>query len=126
MSMPAWTHAQTTPVPNPREAAKGGCLVEDHVQTPEGAQRAIDAGIHIIAHGRALTPEHHRQMAQKGIFLAGTDTPFTSCRGTEAAFKDAVARQRDAWEKKVPVTFSTDMDYWNDRMKKANGDWRAK
>jgi len=26
----------------------------------------------------------------------------------------------------VPVTFSTDMDYWNDRMKKANGDWRAK
>jgi len=98
MSVPAWTHAQTTPVPNPREAAKGGCLVEGHVQTPEGAHRAIDAGIHIIAHGRALTPEHHRQMAQKGIFLAGTDTPFTAYRGTEAAFKDAVARLRDAWE----------------------------
>ena len=109
-----------------REAAKGGCLVEGHVQTPEGAQRAIDAGIHIIAHGRALTPEHHRQMAQKGIFLAGTDTPFTTYRGTEAAFKDAVAKLRDAWEKKVPVTFSTDMDYWNDRMKKANGDWMSR
>src|SRR5688500_18833340 len=27
------------------EAAKGGCKVEGHVQTPEGAQRAIDAGI---------------------------------------------------------------------------------
>ena len=109
-----------------REAAKGGCLVEGHVQTPEGAQRSIDAGIHIIAHGRALTPEHHRQMAQKGIFLAGTDTPFTAYRGTEAAFKDAVAKLRDAWEKKVPVTFSTDMDYWNDRMKKANGDWMSR
>jgi imidazolonepropionase-like amidohydrolase len=49
-----------------REAAKGGCKVEGHVQTPEGAQRAIDAGIYIIAHGNALTPEHHRQMAEKG------------------------------------------------------------
>jgi imidazolonepropionase-like amidohydrolase len=109
-----------------REAAKGGCLVEGHVQTPEGAQRAIDAGIHIIAHGRALTPEQHRQMAQKGIFLTGTDTPFTAYRGTEAAFKDAVAKLRDAWEKKVLVTFSTDMDYWNERMKKANGDWMSR
>ena len=50
------------------EAAKGGCKVEGHVQTPEGAQRAIDAGIYIIAHGNALTPEHHRQMARKGHF----------------------------------------------------------
>jgi imidazolonepropionase-like amidohydrolase len=109
-----------------REAAKGGCKVEGHVQTPEGAQRAIDAGIYIIAHGRALTPEHHRQMAEKGIFLAGTDTPFTPYRGTEAAFKTTVEQLRDAWEKKVPLTFSTDMDYWNERMKKDNGDWMSR
>ncbi len=100
-----------------REAAKGGCKVEGHVQTADGAQRAIDAGIYIIAHGNALTPEHHRQMAEKGIFLAGTDTPFTKYRGSEAAFKQTVAKLRDAWEKKVPLTFSTDFDYWNDRMK---------
>jgi imidazolonepropionase-like amidohydrolase len=100
-----------------REAAKGGCLVDGHVQTPDGAQRAIDAGIHIISHGHALTPEHHRQMAEKGIFLAGTDTPFTPYHGTKEAFEDTVARLKDAWEKKVPLTFSTDMDYWNDRMK---------
>jgi imidazolonepropionase-like amidohydrolase len=99
------------------EAAKGGCKVEGHVQTPEGAQRAIDAGIYIIGHGQALTPEHHRQMAEKGIFLAGTDTPLTNYRGTEAAFKQTVAKLRDAWEKKVPLTFSTDFDYWNERMK---------
>jgi imidazolonepropionase-like amidohydrolase len=106
------------------EAAKGGCKVEGHVQTPEGAQRAIDAGIYIIAHGNALTPEHHRQMAAKGIFLAGTDTPFTRYRGTEAAFKQTVAKLRDAWEKKVPLTFSTDFDYWNDRMKDdKSGEW---
>jgi len=107
-----------------REAAKGGCKVEGHVQTPEGAQRAIDAGIYIIAHGDALTPEHHRQMAEKGIFLTGTDTPFTNYRGTEPAFRKTVASLRDAWEKKVPLTFSTDFDYWNERMKdERTGEW---
>jgi imidazolonepropionase-like amidohydrolase len=100
-----------------REAAAGGCKVEAHVQTPEGAQRSIDAGVYIIAHGNALTPEHHRQMAEKGIFLAGTDTPFTPYRGSENAFKRTVGNLRDAWEKKVPLTYSTDFDYWNDRMK---------
>ena len=99
-----------------KEAAKGGCKVEGHVQTADGAQRAIDAGIYIIGHGNALTPEHHRQMADKGIFLAGTDTPFTQYRGSETAFKQTVANLRDAWEKKVPLTFSTDFDYWNERM----------
>ena len=106
------------------EAAKGGCKVEGHVQTPEGAQRSIDAGIYIIAHGNALTPEHHRQMAAKGIFLAGTDTPFTPYRGSEPAFKRTVANLRDAWEKKVPLTFTTDFDYWNERMKnEKTGEW---
>lgn len=109
-----------------REAAKGGCKVDGHVQTPEGAQRAIDAGIYIVSHGRALTPEHHRQMAEKGIFLAGTDTPFTPYRGSEGAFKTTVEKLRDAWEKKVPLTFSTDMDYWNERMKKDNGEWMSR
>jgi imidazolonepropionase-like amidohydrolase len=106
------------------EAAKGGCKVEGHVQTPEGAQRAIDAGIYIIAHGTALTPDHHRQMAEKGIFRAGTDTPFTKYRGSEVAFRQTVAKLRDAWEKKVPLTFSTDFDYWNERMKNdKTGEW---
>jgi imidazolonepropionase-like amidohydrolase len=107
-----------------KEAAKGGCKVEGHVQTADGAQRAIDAGIYIIGHGNALTPEHHRQMAEKGIYLAGTDTPFTKYRGTETAFKQTVANLRDAWEKKVPLTFSTDFDYWNERMKDdKTGEW---
>jgi imidazolonepropionase-like amidohydrolase len=106
------------------EAAKGGCKVEGHVQTADGAQRAIDAGIHMIAHGNALTPEHHQQMALKGIFLNGTDTPFMPYRGNEQAFKRTVANLRDAWEKKVPLSFSTDLDYWNERMKnEKTGEW---
>ncbi len=106
------------------EAAKGGCLVEGHVQTADGAQRSIDAGIHMIAHGNALTPEHHQQMAAKGIFLGGTDTPFMPYRGSEQAFKRTVANLRDAWEKKVLLTFSTDLDYWNERMKnEKTGEW---
>jgi len=107
-----------------REAAKGGCKVEAHVQTVDGVQRAIDAGVYIIAHNSAPTPEQHRQMAEKGIFLAGTDTPFMPYRGTEAAFKRTVANLKDAWEKKVLLTFSTDMDYWNERMKDPKtGEW---
>ncbi len=110
-----------------KEAAACGCLVEGHVQTPEGAQRAIDAGIHIIGHGRALTPDHHRQMAEKGIFLAGTDTPFTIYRGSEEAFKTTVENLRSAYEKGVPLTFSTDMDYWNDRMRSLEtGEWMTR
>lgn len=107
-----------------REAATGGCKVEGHVQTPEGAQRAIDAGIYIIGHGMALTPEHHRQMAAKGIFLAGTDTPFTNYRGDAQSYRDTVAKLRSAWQHKVPLTFSTDFDYWNERMKnEETGEW---
>lgn len=110
-----------------REAAKGGCKVEGHVQTADGAQRAIDAGIYIIAHGNALTPEHHRQMADKGIFRAGTDTPFTKYRGSENAFRQTVTKLHDAWEKKVPLTFSTDFDYWNERMKdEKTGEWLSR
>jgi len=110
-----------------REAAMGGCKVEGHVQTPEGAQRSIDAGIYIIAHGNALTPEHHRQMAQKGIFLTGTDTPFTDYRGSENSFKRTVAQVKDAYDKKVPLTYSTDFDYWNDRMKdEKTGEWLSR
>ncbi len=113
-----------------REAAKGGCLVEGHVQTPEGAQRAIDAGIHMIAHGDALTPEQHTQMAAKGIILNGTDVPqmpYAAYLGSDEEFANTVAELKDAYEKKVQITFSTDMDYWNERMRDPKtGKWLNK
>jgi imidazolonepropionase-like amidohydrolase len=108
------------------EAAKGGAKVDGHVQTREGGQRAIDAGIHVISHGQQLTPEQHTQMAQKTIYLASTDTPFTPYRGTEPGQKRAADQLRSAWQKGVPITFSTDMDYWNERMKKPNGGWMTR
>ena len=108
------------------EAAKGGAKVDGHVQTREGGQRAIDAGIHVISHGQQLTPEQHAQMAQKTIYLASTDTPFTPYRGTEEGQKRAAEQLRSAWQKGVPVTFSTDMDYWNERMKTADGEWMSR
>ncbi len=108
------------------EAAKGGAKVDGHVQTREGGQRAIDAGIHVISHGQQLSPEQHAQMAQKTIYLASTDTPMTPYRGTEQGQKRAADQLKSAWQKGVPVTFSTDMDYWNDRMKKPNGDWMTR
>jgi imidazolonepropionase-like amidohydrolase len=108
------------------EAAKGGAKVDGHVQTGDGAQRAIDAGIHVISHGQQLTPEQHAQMAKKGMYLASTDTPFTVYRGSEQGQKRAADQLRSAWQKGVNITFSTDMDYWNERMKKANGEWMSR
>jgi len=94
------------------EAAKGGLKVAGHVQTPEGASRAIEAGIWSIEHGLALTEEHHRQMAQKGIYLASTDTPFTPYHGTKEGMDRAAAKLKSAWKNGVKITFSTDMDYY--------------
>jgi imidazolonepropionase-like amidohydrolase len=108
------------------EAAKGGAKVDGHVQTRDGGQRAIDAGIHVISHGQQLTPEQHAQMAQKTIYLASTDTPFTPYRGSADGQARAAKQLKSAWEKGVPITFSTDMDYWNERMKKPNGEWMSR
>ncbi len=94
------------------EAAKGGLKVAGHVQTKEGASRAIEAGIWSIEHGSALSEEQHRLMAQKGIFLASTDTPFTSYHGTKEGMEKNAAQLKSAWRHGVKITFSTDMDYY--------------
>ena len=94
------------------EAAKGGLRVAGHVQTPEGATRAIEAGIWSIEHGMALTEEHHKAMAKKGIYLASTDTPFTPYHGTKEGMEKNAEKLKSAWKNGVKVTFSTDMDYW--------------
>lgn len=94
------------------EAAKAGLKVAGHVQTADGASRAIEAGLWSIEHGQALSEEHHKKMAQQGIFLASTDTPFTSYSGSKESFERIVARLKSAWRNGVRITFSTDMDYW--------------
>lgn len=95
------------------EAAKIGMKVEGHVQTVDGARRAIDAGIWSIAHDRGLTDEMHKLMAQKGIWRAGTETPISlTGHTTPQRYQATVAGLRNAWENKVPLTFSTDADYY--------------
>ena len=108
------------------EAAKGGAKVDGHVQTRDGGQRAIDAGIHVISHGQQLTPEQHAQMAKKPVYLASTDTPFTPYRGSQQGETRAGEQLKSALKAGVPVTFSTDMDYWNERMKRADGSWMTR
>ncbi len=97
-----------------REAAKAGMKVEGHVQTVNGARNAIDAGIWSIAHSTGLNEEMHTLMAQKGIFRAGTDTPDTLAGHpvSAQAYQRTVASLKDAYAKKVPLTFSTDADYY--------------
>ena len=95
------------------EAAKIGLKVEGHVQTVEGAGRAIEAGVWSIAHDRGLTEEMHQAMARKGIWRAGTETPISlTGHTTPERYQRTVAGLRNAWENKVPLTFSTDADYY--------------
>jgi imidazolonepropionase-like amidohydrolase len=95
-----------------REAAKSGMKVEGHVQTLDGARRAIEAGIWSIAHSEALNDEMHKGMAEKGIWRAGTETPFTDYRGSQEEFEKTVAGLKNAYQTGVPLTFSTDADYY--------------
>src|SRR5208282_3344049 len=96
-----------------REAANaGGLKVAGHVQTQEGARRAIEAGIWSIEHDTALTDELHKLMAKKGIWRVGTETPFTEYRGTQAEFDRRVKGLKSAYANGVKMAFSTDADYY--------------
>jgi imidazolonepropionase-like amidohydrolase len=97
-----------------REAAKVGMKVEGHVQTVNGAKNAIEAGIWSIAHSTGLNDEMHKLMAQKGIWRAGTDTPdnLAGHPVSPEAYQRTVASLKNAYDNKVPLTFSTDADYY--------------
>jgi imidazolonepropionase-like amidohydrolase len=97
-----------------REAAKAGMKVEGHVQTQNGARNAIEAGIWSIAHSGALTDEMHKLMAQKGIWRAGTETPdgLAGHPVSPQAYQRTVAGLKNAYDNEVPLTFSTDADYY--------------
>ena len=95
------------------EAAQAGMKVEGHVQTVDGARRAVDAGLWSIAHDRGMNDSIHKVMAQKRIFRAGTETPSTLVGHTNPErYQFTVDMLRNAWQNKVPVTFSTDADYY--------------
>ena len=95
------------------EAAQIGLKVEGHVQTERGADRAIEAGIWSIAHDSGLTDEMHKRMAEKGIFRAGTETPITLVGHTsERRYEGTLAGLRNAYQNDVPLTYSTDADYY--------------
>jgi imidazolonepropionase-like amidohydrolase len=95
------------------EAAKAGLKVEGHVQTVEGGKRAVEAGIWSIAHDRGMTDALHKEMARKGVWRAGTETPISLTGHTTRERYDFTVRMlRNAWENKAPLTFSTDADYW--------------
>ena len=53
-------------------------------------------------------------MAQKGIWRAGTETPDTLAGHpvTREAYLRTVAGLKNAYDNKVPLTFSTDADYY--------------
>jgi imidazolonepropionase-like amidohydrolase len=60
-----------------------------------------------------MTDSIHKEMARKGIFRAGTETPLTlTGHTTQQRYDFSVSMLRNAWENKVTLTFSTDADYY--------------
>ena len=95
------------------EAAKAGLKVEGHVQTVEGGKRAVEAGVWSIAHDRGMTDELHKEMARKGVWRAGTETPISLTGHTTRQRYDFTVRMlKNAYDNRAPLTFSTDADYY--------------
>ncbi len=100
------------------EAANAGQKVSGHVQTREGARRAIEAGLWSIDHDGALDPELHTLMAEKGIWRVGTETPQADWgRGmSDARYERRTTMMKDAFDQGVMMAFSTDADYYIEGM----------
>ena len=95
------------------EAAKSGLKVAGHVQTHDGALRAIEAGIWSIEHSSALADQAHKLMAQKGIWRVGTETPISDFYSpSQARFDRMVEGMKNAYTNHVKMAFSTDADYY--------------
>jgi len=95
------------------EAAKSGLKVAGHVQTHDGAMRAIEAGIWSIEHSIALDDEAHKAMAKKGIWRVGTETPLSTYYSpSEARFQKQTEGLKNAYANGVKMAFSTDADYY--------------
>ena len=96
-----------------REAGKAGLKVAGHVQTVDGAKRAVEAGIWSIEHDRGMTDSLHKDMARKGIFRAGTETPISlTGHQTQERYDFTVRMLKNGFDNRVPLTFSTDADYY--------------
>jgi imidazolonepropionase-like amidohydrolase len=96
-----------------KEAGKAGLKVAGHVQTVDGAKRAVEAGIWSIEHDRGMTDSIHKEMARKGIFRAGTETPISlTGHTTQERYDFTVRMLKNGYDNKVPLTFSTDADYY--------------
>jgi imidazolonepropionase-like amidohydrolase len=55
----------------------------------------------------------HKAMAQKGVWRAGTETPISlTGHTTQQRYQRTVANLKNAYDNKVPLTFSTDADYY--------------
>jgi imidazolonepropionase-like amidohydrolase len=92
-----------------KEASNAGLKVAGHVQTEEGARRAIAAGFWSLEHDIAMTDEIHKLMAKQGVWRVGTEEPFTSYTGSQAAFDRTVALIKNAHANGVKMAFSTDI-----------------
>lgn len=101
------------------EAHRSGLAVAVHVYGGPAATAAIRAGVDSIEHGFQLSDQQLQLMKEKGIFLVGTDTPFSQLKivGTAGGIfpppdqnaKDILDRLKRAHRIGVKMAFGTDV-----------------
>ena len=109
------------------EAAKGGAKVNG--ACPDARRRpARDRRRHPrhLARSAAHTRTTRADGEEDDLPRQHRHAVYGLPRLAEQGEKRAAAQLKSAWEKGVPITFSTDMDYWNERMKKPNGEWMTR
>ena len=99
-----------------QEAAEARLKVAAHVQTAEGARRAIDAGVGSLEHAWRLSDEDFRSMKANGVVLVSTDATEKVLHGF--GWDDAAARRihaarverlKQAYAAGVTIAFGTDV-----------------
>ena len=99
-----------------QEASEARLKVAAHVQTAEGARRAIAAGVGSLEHAWRLSGEDFRSMKENGVVLVSTDATEKVLRGfgwddvgARRIHAARIERLKRAYEAGVTIAFGTDV-----------------
>lgn len=91
------------------EAGEVGIKVAAHAYSDEAIRRAVLGGVASIEHGNNPSDETLRLMAERGVYLVGTD--FPASRTGQARFELILERNRRALAAGTPMAFGSDVVY---------------
>ena len=92
------------------EAHAMGVKVMAHAVSDEGIRNAVLGGVDSIEHGFEPSDETLQLMAERGVYLVGTD--FPAWRLGDERYASNIVRNQKAYEMGVPMAFGSDTVYY--------------